>query len=127
MYHILQRVNGSELLPMESKDVPSWTGNKKSQEAIECYIEEPTSLDILSGNDHVSICHPGNRCFRALVGFSSEEYKALSTLIEKNKFLNALVKSIRISGGRFLRRQPDDRKWEQVDLKETNKKVRHAF
>jgi hypothetical protein len=48
-------------------------------------------------------------------------------MTEKNMFLNAIVKSIRISGGRFLRRQTNDMEWEQVDLKGTNKKVRHAF
>lgn len=99
------------------------TGNKKSQEGI----EEPTNLDILCGKDHISICHPGSRCFHALVGFSSDEFKVLSTLMEKNTFVNAIVKSILSSGGRFLRRQPNDRGWEQVDLKVMKEKVRHAF
>jgi hypothetical protein len=94
---------------------------KKSQEPI----VEPTSLDILHGRHYLR--HTGNRCFRVLVGFSLKEYKALSTPTEKNKFLNAIVKSIQMSGGRFLRRKHDDGGWEEIDLKQAKVKVRHAF
>jgi hypothetical protein len=77
---------------MENKIAPSWTANKKSEEAI----DEQTSLDILCGKDSISLCHIGNRFFRALVGFGIEEVKALSTQTAKNKFINAIFKSIRI-------------------------------
>jgi hypothetical protein len=71
---------------MENKIAPSWTANKKSEEAI----DEQTSLDILCGKDSISLCHIGNRCFRALVGFGIEEL----TQTAKNKFINAIIKSI---------------------------------
>jgi hypothetical protein len=104
---------------MENKAAPSWTANEAN--------DEPTSFDILCGKDSTSICHIGNRCFRALVGFGIEEFKALSSQTEKYNFTNSIIQSIRISGARFLRRQPNGRGWEQVDPKVTKEKVRHAF
>jgi hypothetical protein len=62
-----------------------------------------------------------------LIGVSLEEYTTLSTAIEKDKFFNAIVRSIQMSGGRFLRRQPDDRGWEEINVKQAKEKVRHAF
>ena len=96
---------------------------KMSQESI----VEPSSLDILQGRERMSIHHTGNRCFRGLIECSVEEYKGLLTPTEKNKFLNAIVKSIQISGGRFLRRQSDAKSWEEIDLKEAKEKVSHAY
>ena len=96
---------------------------RKSQDLI----VEPTSLDILQGRDRTSIRHTGNRCFRPLIYCSVAEYEALMTPTEKNKFFNAIVKSIQMSGGRFLRRQPDTKRWEEIDLKEAKEKVSHAY
>jgi hypothetical protein len=123
MNHTTPQGNGAELLPMEGKEVPSWRGNTNSQKKI----DEPTNLDILCGKDQLSTCHPGNRCFRAMVGYSVEEYEALSDMRERDKFFFEIVKSIRISGGRFLRRQSYDTGWEQVDRKVIKQKVRQAF
>ena len=96
---------------------------KESQEAI----VEPTSLDILHGRDRTSTRHTGNRCFRALINFILKDHMALSTPAEKNSFVSAMVKCIKTSGGRFLRRQSDGGRWEEVDLRTVKEKVWHAF
>lgn len=98
--------------------------NNTTQEAI----VEPTSLDILHGREYMCVSHIGNRCFRLLISFILEEYKALSTLTNKARFFNSIVKSIFISGGRFLRRNPGKRgSWEMSDFKKAEYKVWHSF
>lgn len=65
-------------------------------------IMEPSLWDILQGRDQLSIRHVGNKCFREVVCSNLEHYKTLSTTTEqKNKFCNAVVESILISGDFF--------------------------
>jgi len=90
-------------------------------------IEFPTSKDVLFGRDADSWNHEGNRNFRFVVAKYQEQYHLTKLRTEKVTIVAKIVKELRESGARFLRRDCRSKKWFEVDRKAYIEKAGHAI
>jgi hypothetical protein len=87
--------------------------------------EVPRKCDILFGRGSDCWNHDGNKKFRAIVAKYEEKYHSFQCRSEKMKLVAEIVKEIRSSGARFLRRNTESKVWEEVNRKTTIEKVRN--
>ena len=86
--------------------------------------EDPRMCDILFGRESDCWNHDGNKQFRFIVANYQEKYHSLAYRSEKVKLVAEIVKEIKSSGARFLRRNKELNVWEEVDRKNVIEKVR---
>lgn len=69
--------------------------------------------DVLSGRGGGTNCHPGNRNFRDLINLHRRAYlKARNN--DKSAISRAVVRSIRETGGRFIRKDKNEGLWFEI-------------
>lgn len=87
----------------------------------------PDKLDILCGRDKESYSHVGNKQFRVIVATNRERYQSCTSRDEKTRITTEIIKSIRDSGGRFLRKNESSKLYEDVGDEYAHEKVSHAL
>ena len=80
--------------------------------------------DILFGRGSDCWNHYGNKQFRFIVSKYQGKYHSMECRSEKVKLVAEIVKEIKSSGSRFLRRNTKSKVWEEVDRKTIIEKVR---
>jgi hypothetical protein len=85
----------------------------------------PNQDDVLFGRGKTVVEHPGNTRFRQVVDVYMNQYEAAGRL-EKTCIAEIIVRMVKDSSGRFLKRE-DGGEWEEVDDATARKKVAHAF
>jgi len=90
-------------------------------------IDTPTCKDVLFGRDADSWNHEGNRNFRFVVAKYQEQYHSTKLRVDKVAIVAKIVKEMKETGARFLRRDCRTNKWFEVDRKAYIEKVGHAI
>lgn len=88
--------------------------------------EAPTSLDVLHGRGRPIQRHEGNRRLHDIVDSYREVYHK-ATRTEKTNISISIVRTIRDSGGRFLKLDSDTGTYEDVGDSIARDKVSHTF
>jgi hypothetical protein len=91
-------------------------------------IEFPSSKDILLGSGFIYQNFPGNQYFITVVEMHVKSHMAASDQMKKTAISKQVMKVLRESGSRFLRRGDNEENgWVQVDAQTAFQKVSHAF
>lgn len=90
-------------------------------------IKVPTKFDILLGRDKASFRHVGNQHFRVIVGMHRERYQSCKSREEKGRVTSQVIRSIKESGGRFLRKNEETGYYEAANDEVAHEKVSHAL
>lgn len=85
----------------------------------------PCPEDVLFGRGKTVVEHPGNTRFRQVVDVHMSQYEAAGRL-EKTCIAEIIVRMVKDSNGRFLKRDTAG-EWEEADDNDARKKVAHAF
>lgn len=93
------------------------------QEDMANIIEAPTTTDILFGRDSDSWNHEGNRRFRIVVAKYQDEYHSTNARAKKVAIVAKIVEELKSGGCRFLKKNPQNSKWFEVDRKAAVEKV----
>jgi hypothetical protein len=115
----------------------SWLTRRKKLEVLDntsddkherghAWISEPGPLDVLMGRGLKAQVHPGNLRYRNIIAERQEVYNK-SLIYEKTVMTMEIVRLIKESGGRFLRRDGWYAGWKLVDDKAARVKVSSAF
>jgi len=64
--------------------------------------------DILCGRDKISFSHAGNKTFRGIIEKNRKQYQGSTLKEEKTKIIVQIVKMIKESNGRFLKRSSSE-------------------
>lgn len=85
------------------------------------------SVDVLCGRDKMSHAHSGNKRFRQIIEMHREGYQTASCREKKTSITCQIVKTIRDSEGRFLKRDDETGEWSDVGDDYAREKVSHAL
>jgi hypothetical protein len=85
------------------------------------------SVDVLCGRDKMSHAHSGNKRFRQIIEKHREGYQTASCREKKTSITCQIVKMIRDSEGRFLKRDDKTGEWSDVGDDYAREKVSHAL
>jgi hypothetical protein len=85
--------------------------------------------DVLCGRSSLALNSVGNRRFRVTVALALPRYLSAHTRAGRTAAIDAVVASVRASGGRFLRRHgsSSNSRWVELDAKQAREKVGHAL
>ena len=92
----------------------------------------PTRFDVICGRDKQSVRHEGNKQFRTIVEQYRVRYQRTSVREEKTRITCEIISRIRAGsmhkpGGRFLKLDPDTKKWCDAGDEFAREKVSHAL
>ena len=91
-------------------------------------MSDVTDRDVLSGRGGCTNTHPGNRLFRRLVRVNQATYKDVRTSPNvKHLLAISIIEAIRRHGGRYMQRDPKNKRWVEVPPKEARNKTTQAL
>jgi hypothetical protein len=88
---------------------------------------QPTTSDVLCGRGQTNASHDGNQRFRASIGLHLDSYLAAKNRLGKTMLVAEIVKRVRESGGKFLKKDRKSGEWFDIADKQACKKVGHAL
>jgi len=88
--------------------------------------------DVLCGRNQLSFNHHGNKEFRAFMNTQRSEYENISRMKDKTKLIDKIIREIKNSGARFLKREDIKEincrdSWFIIDDQCIHEKVSHAL
>lgn len=89
-------------------------------------IRHATTFDVVCGRGKTALNHEGNRRFRDYIGMHVDAFLSARNRQAKNDLVVDIVKAVRESGGRFLRKVGDHH-WVDIGDKKAYEKVGHAL
>jgi hypothetical protein len=87
----------------------------------------PTNSDVLCGRGKMSVDHSGNKQFRSMIALHLRAYLATKARGIKSGMVEHIVRKVRESGGKFVKKDGNSGEWFDIGDKEAHKKVGHAF
>jgi hypothetical protein len=88
---------------------------------------QPTASDVLCGRGQTNVSHDGNQRFRASIGLHLDSYLAAKNRLGKTLLVAEIVKRVRESGGKFLKKDRKSGEWFDIGDKQACEKVGHAL
>jgi hypothetical protein len=89
-------------------------------------IDYPSSLDVLLGRGRPYFTHPGNARLAGFISQHRSRYQKLPRM-EKTRLANDIVKSVKDSRGRFLKKDEIEHGWGEVSDDVAREKVSHMM
>lgn len=94
---------------------------------ISCDPATHTEMDVLmGGNAKEVLSNPGNIAFRKLLELHSVEYNSTTSRKTKGSICQAIIRSVREQGGRFMTRDAA-KHWKEIEDEAAHVKISHAF
>lgn len=84
-------------------------------------------MDVLCGRGKNSFNHVGNRKFRDIVADAIPGYVTATSRATKSEIVTNIVRKVRESGGRFLKRDNDRKVWYVLNYTQSKEKAGHAI
>lgn len=104
----------------------SIANSSKKLLAVNTPIRRATSSDVVCGRGKTAINHEGNRRFRDYIGLHVDAFLSARNRQAKNELVVDIVKAVRESGGKFLRKEGNHH-WVDIGDKKAYEKVGHAL
>jgi hypothetical protein len=87
----------------------------------------PSTFDVLCGERSDALAHVGNKIFRMIISWYSDEYQNAQHREEKRRITKEIISLIQESGGNFLKMDENKNKWCVVGDEYAREKVSHAL